>query len=127
VTLLCAVATCRLPLFNALFCEAHAHKQHAYGVSRVAPLRPDHDQGCVILGCRRRARRGLCVEHRRLLSAGDPAIMATLLVACRGHATGQRCACGQIGAVWKWDGTGRREDVQRWVPVCSVCARAPAS
>jgi hypothetical protein len=123
VTLSCAVSTCRLPLFNAMFCEVHADKQRAYGVSTVTPLRPDHDQGCVIGGCRRRARRGLCVEHRRLLSAGDPAIMAEVLVACRGYATGQRCACGDTGMVWRWDGMGRKEDVRRWVSVCARCAR----
>lgn len=125
MTLACAVSTCRLPLFNAVFCEVHADKQRAYGVARVTPLRPERDQGCVIGECRRRARRGLCVEHRRLLSAGDPDILADLLVACRGHPTGQRCACGDTGMIWKWDGMGRKEDVRRWVSVCSACARAP--
>ena len=121
VALSCAVSTCRRPLYNAMFCQAHALKQREYANASVAPMRPLHDQGCVIQGCRQRARRGLCVAHRRELSAGNPTIMATLLLACRGYAAGQRCACGRTGAVWKWDGTGRKEDVRRWIPVCSAC------
>jgi len=123
VALVCAVSTCGKPLYNAMFCRAHALKQGQLGDAAAAPLRPLHDQRCVVPDCLQRARRGLCVDHRRLLSAGDPTIMATLLLACRGHPAGQRCACGRNGAIWRWDGTGRREDVRRWIPVCSACAR----
>jgi hypothetical protein len=116
------VAGCWLPLFNAVFCAKHAQRQ--IRLAPAAPVRPLHDQACVIDGCDQRARRGLCLEHRRRLNTGDPLLIEALVLACRGHPSRQRCACGRVGAIWVWDGTGRSIDLTRWLPVCAQCAPA---